>query len=96
MLRRPRRIADRPLADRVFARALTLGATYEHPTEDAVHNLWSLAGGDREVLTRAFNRLTHPTEHVGSPGVVAAALLKSALSYDAVPADGDLEQAGGG
>lgn len=93
-LRRPRRTGDLPLTDRIFARALVLGATSEHPTEAAVHDLCDLAGGDREALKRALGRLDDPSGDVEHPRVVASLLLRSALSYEDTVAGDDLQQAG--
>ena len=93
-LRRTRRPGDLPLTDRLFARALVLGATSEHPTEAAVADLYGLAGGDREALKRALGRLDHPSEQVGHPRAVASLLLRSALSsQDALVAE-ELGEAG--
>ena len=78
-LRRTRRAGDLPLTDRIFARALVLGATSEHPTEAAVHDLSDLAGGDREALQRALARLDHPSGDLGHPRVIASLLLRAAL-----------------
>ena len=94
-LRRARRHADLPLADRVFARAVMLGATTERPTEAAVEDLCRLAAGDREALTRALNRIDHPSGRVGHTGVIASVLLRAALAYEDAPVDEELQQAGG-
>jgi hypothetical protein len=76
---RGRRLRHLPLTDRLFARALMLGATSEHPTKRAVDDLWQLAAGDREALKRALARIDHPSGHPGHPGTVARALLRSAM-----------------
>jgi hypothetical protein len=90
-LHRTRRNASLPLPDRVFARALVLGATSQRPTEAAVDDLWRLAGGDREALTRALGRLDHPSGRVGHPRATASLLLRSALSYQDSPAGAELQ-----
>jgi hypothetical protein len=72
-----------------------LGATSEHPTEAAVHDLCNLAGGDREVLSRALARLDHPSEDLGHPRVIASLLLRSALSHQDTLVEAELQQGGG-
>lgn len=94
-LRRNRRGGDLPLTDRIFTRALVLGATSEHPNEAAVHDLCNLAGGDREALKRALGRIEHPSEHVGHPRVIASLLLRSALASQDTLAVEILRPAGG-
>jgi len=76
------RLRRAPLADRLFARALALGATSDNPTELAVNDLWRLAAGDHEALRRALSRIDHPSGHVGHPGNVARALLRSAMELE--------------
>jgi hypothetical protein len=75
----PRRFRQRPLADRLFARAVALGATSEHVSVSAVDELRRLAGGDGEALSRALARCDHPSGEVGHPRTIATALLRSAI-----------------
>jgi hypothetical protein len=77
-----------------LARALALGATSERPTEPAVDDLRQLAAGDREALARALGRIGHPSGQVGHPGVIASALLRSALDQQEALAD-ELEESAG-
>jgi hypothetical protein len=95
MPHRTRRHGSLPLPDRIFARALVLGATSDHPTEAAVNDLWLLAGGDREALKRALGRLDHPSGRVGHPRAIASLLLRSALSYEDSPAGAELRRVAG-
>ena len=78
-LSRPRRFRQVPLPDRLFARAVALGATSEHATASAVDELRRLAGDDREALRRALARCDHPSGEAAHPGTVATALLRSAI-----------------
>ena len=78
----PPRLRRAALADRLVARALALGATSEHPTKPAVNALLRLAAGDNEALERALARIDHPSGHVGHPGTVARALLRSAMELE--------------
>jgi len=74
-----RRFRQLPLADRLFARAVVLGACSEQPTVSAIGELRRLAGGDAVALKRALARCDHPSGDGGHPRAVATALLRSAL-----------------
>ena len=78
---RARRFRQMPLADRLFARAVALGATSEHATLSAVDELRRLSGGDGDALRRALARCDHPSGEVGHPRTVATALLRSAIDH---------------
>jgi len=70
-----------PLADRLFARAIALGATSEQATASAVDELQRMARGDGNALNRALARCDHPSGEVGHPRTVATALLRSAIDH---------------
>jgi hypothetical protein len=91
-----RRLRQVPLTDRLFARALALGATSEHPTEPAVEALWRLAAGDRDALRRALARIDHPSGHVGHPGSVASSLLRSAIDHQHAAGATELQESASG